>query len=327
MTIGAGSAAVADEVMNAFGMICKNQSNLIWNADLIGLDSDLEEEFEKVKYDTIQNDTSIDTSSDAHHEEPIFPVNVLDNFEDASIDATIWSTSGTVTESGGSLSVSGGGAIATADGASTVDFNQAVAIFTKVRVNSEAGTGPNRIRLVDESANEVTLWEDDAARNNVDFVLRFEVEPGSNNVQVYVNDVLAGGAGSAVDVTSLTDGDAWYLKLYNNIGSGTAGSSNFRYFQYLPTAGITDSTFISTATTASSTITNAILCVSDDQTSGNIQYQLSADNGSNYENVTPNQIHRFTNTGTQLKVKALMDSSTAYAVPILYHYAAFYNFY
>lgn len=318
MTIGAGSAALADDVMNAFGLMCKNQSNLIWNADLIGLDSDLEEEWHKVKFDTLQTTTNIDTSGDIVKIEPIFPASVLDNFEDASINATIWATSGTVTESGGRLNLTGGDATATANQASAVDFNQDAKIFSRVIVSASAGTGPNRINLVDESANEVTIWEDDTARSSENIDLTFTIDTTGNEVT---------GSGGTIDITSLQDGDAWHLKLYNNIGSGASGSLGFYYFLYLPTAGITDATFITSATTASSTITNAILCVSDDQTSGDIQYQLSADNGSNYENVTPNEIHRFSNTGTQLKMRALMDSSTAYAVPNLYHYAVFYNFY
>ena len=85
--------------------------------------------------------------------------------------------------------------------------------------------------------------------------------------------------------------------------------------------------FISSTTTSGSTITNAILVIDEDLgTSTTINYFLSADNGANYEAVTPNQIHRFTNTGTQLKVKATLNSTTT-KVAILNHYAVKYNFY
>ena len=36
-----------------------------------------------------------------------------------------------------------------------------------------------------------------------------------------------------------------------------------------------------------------------------IQFELSADNGANWEIVTPNVRHTFTNTGTQLKWRAV----------------------
>ena len=39
--------------------------------------------------------------------------------------------------------------------------------------------------------------------------------------------------------------------------------------------------------------------------SGNVQFELSANNGTNWESVTPNERHTFTNTGTQLMWRAV----------------------
>ena len=53
--------------------------------------------------------------------------------------------------------------------------------------------------------------------------------------------------------------------------------------------------------TAIATVTNAILTANTDAHSGTtITYSMSANNGTNYESVTQNQVHRFTNTGTQM---------------------------
>lgn len=44
-------------------------------------------------------------------------------------------------------------------------------------------------------------------------------------------------------------------------------------------------------------------------------FYLSADNGTHYEEVTPNVMHKFTNTGTQLKFKMTSTSDGVYVIP------------
>ena len=53
---------------------------------------------------------------------------------------------------------------------------------------------------------------------------------------------------------------------------------------------------------------------------------LSADNGSNYESATDATIHRFTNTGTQIKSKFTWDGD-ATGVFSLNSHAFVYNLY
>ena len=82
--------------------------------------------------------------------------------------------------------------------------------------------------------------------------------------------------------------------------------------------------------TASATVTNAILVLNEDLNGGSNVYSLSADNGANFETVTLNQIHNFTNTGTQLKLKIVNTGASAQEQPIeadMYEFAILYNLY
>lgn len=52
------------------------------------------------------------------------------------------------------------------------------------------------------------------------------------------------------------------------------------------------------------TITSAKLTAT---TTGDVSFALSADDGSNYENITSGSTHNFTNTGKYLKWKAILN--------------------
>lgn len=64
------------------------------------------------------------------------------------------------------------------------------------------------------------------------------------------------------------------------------------------------------------TITSATLYVNTSLVSGNLTYYLSANGGTNFEAVTVNTPHTFTNTGTALKYKIV--SSGASSIDIAY---------
>jgi len=85
--------------------------------------------------------------------------------------------------------------------------------------------------------------------------------------------------------------------------------------------------FITSVTATGTNVNNAILVVNDAIDSDNsATYYLSADNGSNWESVTPNEIHRFTNNGTNLKVKIAIDRSTdPDGTDDIYEYAVLYS--
>ena len=85
--------------------------------------------------------------------------------------------------------------------------------------------------------------------------------------------------------------------------------------------------FISDAVTSSGTITQGIMTgLSCLPANTCMTYEASADNGANYEAHTIDSSHDFTNTGTQLKVKAILCTTDGIAAPCLcmvgYQYGA-----
>jgi hypothetical protein len=72
---------------------------------------------------------------------------------------------------------------------------------------------------------------------------------------------------------------------------------------------------VSSGTASTDTITNSICTYNGEVTS-----LLNAADGTNFENVTKNQIHRYTSTGTTSKTKLVFPGVTS-------EYATKYNFY
>ena len=327
MTIENGFVADADDVINLTGKTFKNYANLLWNSSLIGFNSSLDQEFENQNYDTLSTTTYIDQTNSYIRDTPVFGPSVMDDFQDSSIDANIWSTSGTVSEANGFLIIThnnGATSYALADKVNAQNFNRVGTVFIRYSQTSNTGVnGTSITKLVDTHANEVTLKSTNGT--NADIRLRLEINPATNNVQVYTSDTNGDGAGTAVDISALTDGDAWYIKHEGQSGAGESNSTSVYYDRYLEN-GIVTKDFISTATTASATITNAILVANKTiGTGATAVYYLSADNGSHYETVTLNEVHRFTNTGTQLKVKCSMTNPITDKVYQLNHWAVLYN--
>ena len=339
MAIEDGSTASADEVMNAFGKVFKNQAQVIFNADLIGVSSDLDAEYENLKKDTLLTSDNIDPTSDILNVIPM-SANILDEFADESIDANIWTTTGTVTEPAKYLKVystaSGGSDAdyATGDGINAPNFNTQSSIFLYCHYyasgNGSPGCSYTAIRIVDESGNYANLKTHGLGAGDTTTQgyekLRININPSTDSAGVSTDYSVETDTG--VDLSSLVDGDEWHIELRTFVNCSNWGNASLKvYFvrYLLNTPASAD--FISTATASSDTITNAILVANKDANTGtSATYYLSANNGSNWEEATLNEIHRFTNTGTQLKMKVEM-TSAAEQVYILNHYAVMYNLY
>ena len=351
-TIKTGQVIEADDLINnLLGKQFKNYANLIFNADLVGFNSELVEEWKNLKYDTLQNTTDIGgTSNSDICEPPVFPAEIIDDFESGSIDETnIW----TKTESTASWAAyndtnngycaryayTSGGTTATgyllndggASGSGQNMNSQDERAYLRV-MHSGSGSGSTHIQIVDESANVVDVWGKSGSNDSNTYNVTLLMDPDNNKIKVTSNStnkrLLSSWPESPswteVDVSSLNDGEEWYIRLRSQvIGSGNNIESKYYFVRYIDGAAVTKD-FISDVTTASETINNAVLVATDDTTSGSVTYYLSADNGSNYEEVTLNEVHRFTNTGTQLIAKASMTSTTT-SFPILQHYAVLYN--
>lgn len=326
-------------VLNAIGLNFKNQTNLLWNASLNGYNSDLMEDFKNLQQDDLDDTSQIDETNGDIKDVPIFPAAVMDNHDDSSIDANIWTTAsaggGLISEGTQFISLTGSGstggsASAVADQINSVDLNSdGIVFFIKLGTfssNYPDGADTAKISIVDQSANEVVIATvtDSNINNNI---YRLNINTASNTMGIHVNNI-TGTTDTGTDISSLVDGDVWNFKIdisFTSSGGSAAISANVAFERYIDGSAETDD-FISDATTSSSTITNAILSVSEDTGAGTISYFLSADNGANYEAVTQDTIHRFTNTGTQLKMKATMVSTTS-DMPILWHHATQFNFY
>jgi len=343
MGIKNGDLPDADEVMNAFGKVFKNQAQLIFNADLIGLDSLLDEEYELLKRDIFDSNSDIDMTNSELTNVPIVSAESLDEMSDSSIDANIWTVTAGVTEStegmnfhAASTSVSGTkDYYAIGDQVNTKDFNGTNSIILKQTYTisgSVSGSAYVKITLVDESANEVDLYAHTVSSSqfsNGTETLRININASTNSAAASATDINY-TTDTGIDLSSLTDGDAWHIKIRNyatsNVGATSAAFLTVRGVRYLENA-VASIDFISDETTATETITNAILVGNKSiGTSSSAVFYMSADNGANYEAVTLNEIHRFTNTGTQLKVKTTL-TSTATQVYVLNHYAVMYNLY
>lgn len=83
------------------------------------------------------------------------------------------------------------------------------------------------------------------------------------------------------------------------------------------------------AITSSETITNSIATWNQDitNTSVTLTAELSADNGSNYEEIEDATIHRFTSTGTQGIFRISGTFSNLYPTIKFSEYAFIYNLY
>lgn len=349
MTISPGTAASADEVMNAMGILFKNTSQALLNAEIIGINTALDKEYKNVKLDTLQSATYLDTTNgDIAYTAGDFAYGTSDVWgsiafpDDYTVDeADTASHAGTITTAKDSVLMSGSfsgtdnsvNPLARNDSIDLRNGDAASTVTLKVAGSAASMTANLIIQLYDGST-AVTLVTKSVSTSFSKQLLRFDIDPAGDNVAVYNNsDINSESSVSNVDITSLSGAAAWRLRFSITVSSTNGGDSysfQIRPLRYLlSSAGTAD--FVSTATTASETITNAILCVNTGNTAGGddvgtATYYLSADNGSNYEEVTPNQIHRFTNTGTQLivKIEMVTDPADFY---ILNQYSAIYNLY
>jgi hypothetical protein len=335
MAILNGSLPNADEVMAVFVNMFQDTAQLIYETDSDGLT--LTPSFNNIKYDRLSNNTYIDSTNSDIKDVSVFGSIILDEHNDASIDSSIWTTvvnnptngSAGVSESGGSLNLSaidqgsgGHNAYAIADKASAPDLrnsNSNSVLF--IKVNSIGTTATNVIYLSDGSI-DVDMGITSAG------TYRIEINPIGNTATVYANNDLNGtGSSSSKDISSLGNAIPWRVKFYVAGGSFATGSLSIDFERYLLNGSITKN-FISTATTSGSTITNAVInIITTDAVSGTSKViYLSADNGAHYETVTNNTFHRFTNTGTQLKLKVALQSDGS-KVDRIDRYAIKYNFY
>jgi len=315
-------------VLNSMGLILKDYAQTIFNADYDGWDARLDgtgaPDFVNVDYDTFQTDTadtqtniSYNSTSDFYYTNyPDGSFTTLDEFNDSSINTGIWDTAVTgtasIAEAGTVITLAIGGGAGTATLTTDNDIFNTYANNIRINMATIALGGTQQLQLYDGSTTVVLA----TAFASSDLIDVSKID--SSNVKVRIN----GGAWSNKDISSL----AGTIKLRFSISHSSPASFQVDWIRY-SSDSITATLITDVAATASSTITNAILVVNNlDNVSGGADYYLSADNGANFEAVTLNQIHNFTNTGNQLKVKVEATGVSIYALDItVYEYLAKYN--
>ena len=308
MAIINGQLANADEVLNAMASNFVDNAQLLFNADYIGFDSRLNNDgvpqMKNVEYDAFTSDSASTTNffynatDDLYQIALIEDLKVLDNFDDASIDTNIWNTYTTgsgdpaVTETDGYIEIFTSDSGAEAALASDNDIFTTYGNYIKIEMEASYSDAYNTaFQLITGSASSPGTKVSIVNLSEGDTLELYKVS--STEVKYRKND----GDWTSKDVSTLAS-----MKFYmeQDTNSNADARTRINWIRY------GDENFTSTLTagssTSSATITNAILVLNNDMPAAAVYY-LSADNGSNYEAVTPNEIHRFTNTGTQPKIK------------------------
>lgn len=317
------------------GAIAKGAAQAIWNADYEGWNSNLngpngvpDETY--FVFDTFQDATKRTAEDEDNvvrdrEYDYLFAVEVMyDKHNDSSLDSALWTNTSGGSETTDYLSVSnsGGGTYYTYSQGSGSDFD-ARALATDVYVyfymnSSGSGSWNTGVYVCDDgNSSRVGTLVSNSTGNHM-YTLHFDY--AAETVRAYYADGTAVGA--AQDISSLSE---WRIA-YGAAAPGGGNSATIEIYYTAYTTAATGSLVAESANLTSSetgTITHALLIVNDDQTLGSIDYTLSADNGGNYESVTPGMIHTFTNTGNDLKIKSTF-TTAATGSSKLSEYAIFY---
>ena len=328
-------AADVTALLNVQGSMFKDTAQNIFNSAYIGWDSELRivgtPEFKNLEY-TITPGSDIDTASSTgviESDNNVIFAKLLDAFGTGTVDTDIWTDTltgtGAVTEDSGELKITSGGAtypttsaIATADQTNATDY-KAVATDNEIYfthdyvayASSSSGTGNAEIGITDGTTFKA-IWS--STRTT------FGTNSGTNDVKIKIDysaetaiGIINGSAGSSQDISALSN---WYLyfKCNSAASSGTYyGTIDVHFVNHILNSANSD-TLQTSAKTANSTVTNAVLVTNFSLGNGISSdpntYYMAAD-GTNFEEVTPNEIHNFTNTGTSLKIKVVSPETTS----------------
>jgi hypothetical protein len=343
MPILNGEVIEADELMNVHGMMFRNQANLIWNADLIGIDSDLTENFKNLLYASLPEDKIL---SGTFTKAPWVSGSLIDEHNDSTVDTDIWSV---VTNATGSVSSSvtentsimrlncsgssgsgphSGDAQATADQTSAPNIgNQSLILKYSYSVGGTGVTGTGSIQIYD-GTTAVNLVNHTA--NQPLRTIRVNID--KTNKTAGVSEDLTSKTETGISLASLNNANPWRIRYKITISTGSPwnGSSVMDVYvtRHLLASDSVEFTFGTGSSTT--TVTNAILVTNAEAGTGaSISDELSADNGSNFEEVTPDEIHRFEDTGTQVRYKTTLTASsdTYPSISKINQFAVGYNWY
>jgi len=333
-----------DSVVDYGGLLFKQIANSIWAED-ISSTTNLVEQYDNVVFDSLKNTSKTTTATTTSDVSTAYRIlggrQVYDgdfSTPTIDIDTTMWTESGSGDGSGDSYE-NGGYLYCQSVGNNTswtetlsatgssftlsLPSSDATFYFHNVTYSASGGSGgladTGDIYITNGSTSVKII--DAKATGLSDSLVSFEYNNSGNTIQAKIN---GSASGTPVDISSVTG--TRYFKFVTYSASGTIGTDRTVYIRFSKVTKIyngTITTFFSTALTSGTTITRAILVASNDN-SGTHAFYLSADNGVNYELVTLNKAHIFTNTGTQLMVKIITTANSS-VDRYVYHYAAIIN--
>jgi len=253
-----------------------------------------------------------------------------DEFDDAAIDATLWTTSGSVTETGGYVSIDNAGSYIKTDGTSGIDYkslSKDSAFEFRFRLDNNGGGVWDDLGVyISDSTGDTLLYNTigTVGSDTNCYRIRVQIDYSAETVDVFLDGT---EVATAVDISANTNN--WYVKI-KAISSNAVTPMRILHYRHITGDG-TALVYQSLATTSTPTITNAIIVTNQNEESSGIEWELSADGGGNWESVTPDTHHFFTSTGTSLKVKATLtepttpDAADDNIFPWIDCYAVLYN--
>ena len=340
MAITNGQVADADEILNALAHLFHNQAQLIYS------DAITESTLLNTDYSVFTTDTMTETGMSYSADSDFYfgptgqdsgDLTAIDEFADASIDTTIWTTSSvappsgnaSVSEASGVLNFSvnncpngqSGSATCGLNGSGTkalTDYNNNVRIQWSNLSKTGTGSGPITAYIKVNATTVLSHTTQGATTYTFDII-----KIGS---YIYYRLGAAGftrmAAVDAADTFSMVLNVSCTSNVYNTV-DWDIDWVRTENFSTSPVASI-----VSLVNTSASTITNTSMTWNGGTTGGGtLTASISANNGVNFETITKNTIHRFTNTGTQLFVKFdwAADTTSHFTSPTAY--AVMYNYY
>lgn len=321
--------------------VLKPLSAVIWDDHLRGLHYNLYSgtSYENINYNPLNPGSifGIDTVTSNLKIPRIMSMNILDDFTSGTnINTNLWVNSGageiTIADYGLAINPSTTNRYVVASQGSGVNFQVSGAtIFLRTESKSTTGVPATiTIRLGSGLANTTikTLAPTSPTVNDY----RIQIHPGKGSAWYWENDMFGNIGSTGVNLSSLVASgySNWYLRLEGNNAGGETMDMRFKNIGYL-LSGIVSKDFISYGKQITGSITNAILV--EDHLAGSsaagssyASYYLSADSGLNWEQVTPFQLHDFTNVGSNLRIKATI-TSTRDNIYQINHLAAYCNLY
>lgn len=258
----------------------------------------------------------------ADNSKAIYFCTKFDDFEDASIDSTKWSTStageGTVTESGGFINAYAGDLLAApetgtatviSDGSSGLDFrsfsgNSEVVFYYEITDSSTGnGTTTTQIQISNGTTHvDTTLTGSGYARiifNKTGETCDIYADDGASLLQ---NDL---------DISSVTTN--WYIRLscFGNVPSnpGTA-TSRIKLQEIGYVDGSTGSSTAIFTDTAASTTATGLAVIETSNTTSTPVIGFSADSGANFVTDSNENLINTSNTGTGIQFRITGDHPT-----------------